>query len=392
MRAWATVRMRSNAPFYANNSPSAVPGRGRPKRPLIILQKYLLREWLLTFLAVSLVLTVVVFGLFFGELLRDVANGRMPTGLLGILLLLQIPEALGDILPLAAFIAVTWGLGRMYRDQEMAVMRSSGFDWTMMLRPLAVLVLPVAAVLLAVELVLAPGAAKRADVVIEDAFRTAGLWGLQAGRFHVLQDGDLVVYVEDIGDDGFSLENVFIQQRDGDREQVWYAAEGRYGVDPDAGHRYLSLLDGQVTEGAPDRLDYRIMTFERNDVRLPEAERRGTDNDIVAMRTDELLAADEPEASAELQWRVAPAIAVVVLGLLAIPLAHSGPREGRGGRVILAILAYAIYMNLLYLARAWIAGGVLAPELGMWAVHAIAAAGGILLLRRQGRSRIGVRR
>ncbi|MDX1381188.1 MAG: LptF/LptG family permease, partial [Xanthomonadales bacterium] len=97
-----------------------------------VLQRYLYREWLLTFLAVSIVLTVVLLGVFLGELLNDVANGSIPAGLIGTQLLLRFPEAMGEMLPLAAFIAVMWGLGRLYRDQEMAVMRASGFTWPMM--------------------------------------------------------------------------------------------------------------------------------------------------------------------------------------------------------------------------------------------------------------------
>ena len=95
---------------------------------LIILQKYFFREWLWTFLATATVLLIVMLGVSFGELLRDIAGGRVPPGLLGTLTLLKMPDVLGNILPLSIFIAVIWGLGRIYRDQEMAVMRASGFS------------------------------------------------------------------------------------------------------------------------------------------------------------------------------------------------------------------------------------------------------------------------
>ena len=115
---------------------------------LIILQRYILREWLWTFLAATVVLLIVLIGLSLGEMLGDIADGQMPSGLLSILIVLKMPEVLGTILPLSVFIAVIWGLGRFYRDQEMAVMRSSGFKWQMLLRPLFGLTIPVAAVML----------------------------------------------------------------------------------------------------------------------------------------------------------------------------------------------------------------------------------------------------
>ena len=182
---------------------------------LIILQKYFFREWFWTFLATVVVLLIVMLGVSLGEMLRDIAGGRLPSGLLGTLILLKMPDLLGTILPLSVFIAVIWGLGRIYRDQEMAVMRASGFHWTLMLRPLFFLLLPVSAFLLISGLVLSPLAASATQQSLENAFRNAAEWGLQTGKFHVLRGGNLILYVESVQRDGRTLEHVFIQQRDG---------------------------------------------------------------------------------------------------------------------------------------------------------------------------------
>ncbi len=163
---------------------------------LNILQKYILREWLWTFVAINLVLLVVMLGVSFGELLSDIARGQIPTGLLAELLLLNIPNVLSTTIPLSMFAAIIWGLGRLYRDQEMAVMRASGFNWKMMLRPLFSLLIPVAIFVLIIGAYLSPLASLTVQSRLETAFRTAAEWGLQAGQFHVLQKGDLVLYVK----------------------------------------------------------------------------------------------------------------------------------------------------------------------------------------------------
>ena len=93
---------------------------------LNILQKYILSEWFWTFLAVTIVVLIVMIGVALGDLLGDVAGGRMPPGLIGILMVLKMPDVLSTIIPLGIFIAVIWGLGRMYRDQEMAVGQQRG--------------------------------------------------------------------------------------------------------------------------------------------------------------------------------------------------------------------------------------------------------------------------
>jgi lipopolysaccharide export system permease protein len=353
---------------------------------LSILQKYIFREWFWTALAVSIVLVIVLLGAYLSDMLQDIAGGRIPAGLLGIQLALHLPETMSNILPLAGFVAVMWGLGRFYRDQEMAVMRSSGFGWRYLLKPLFSLVVPIAIVLLVLGLVVAPSASRMAEEKLEEAFRSAAIWGLQAGKFHVLKQGDLVLYAEAIDAEGSNLKNIFIKQRHNGREQVWVAQKGRYWMDTDTGDRYLVLEDGKVTDVAPGQLDVRVLNFARNDLRLPEPEFRKRKNArINSVASAALFEKGNTEFTAELQWRLSPAITVIVLGLLAIPLAHSEPREGRGVRVVLGILVYILYGNLLYLCRTWVIGGVLPSYIGMWWVHVVFLIISFVWIRRQGR-------
>lgn len=349
------------------------------------MQKYILREWFWTLIAVTAVLVVVMFGVTMGELLNAIAGGRVPPGLLGELLLLKIPEIMSTILPVGVFTAVIWGLGRLYQDQEMAVMRASGFSWQMMLRPLFNLLLPVSVIVFIIGVFIAPSAERTAQVKLEEAFRTAAEWGLQTGQFHVLQNGNLVIYVESVEKDGRTLRNIFIQQRQNDREQIWVAEKGYYWLDAVTGVRYLTLENGQITEGGEDTLDFGIVQFSRNDLRLPEPEKNINSAGVEAKPSKDLIFTSSPEDAAEIQWRVSPAIAIIVLGLFAIPLSHSAPREGRGGRVILGILVYIVYANVLYMDRSWVASGSMPAMLGIWWVHALALSIAVFWLRRQGR-------
>jgi len=72
---------------------------------------------------------------------------------------------------------------------------------------------------------------------------------------------------------------------------------------------------------------------------------------------------------AELEWRISLALSVLVLTLLAVPLSKVKPKQGRYAKLAPAVLFYIVYANLLFLARAWIKKGVLAPWLGIWWVH-----------------------
>ncbi len=355
---------------------------------LTILQKYVLREWFWTWVSVSIVLVTVLLGAYLGDMLNDIADGRMPAGLMSTQLLLHLPEILANILPLAGFVAVMWGLGRLYQDQEMAVMRSSGFGWKQLVKPLVSLMLPLAALLLVLGLSIAPTTARLAQDQLEQAFRSAAVWGLQPGKFHVFRDGELVIYAEAVEEDGSTLRNIFIKQSQDDREQVWVAKSGRYWVDVDTGDRFLILEQGKVTDNAPGQLDVRVLSFQRNDLRLPEPEFRKRKVKKNTSPSSQLLDKGTTESIAELQWRLSPAITVVVLSFLAIPLSHTQPREGRGIRLVLGVLIYLIYGNGLWICRAWVAKGLLPTTIGLWWIHGVFLLLGFIWIRRQGRFNI----
>jgi lipopolysaccharide export system permease protein len=76
-------------------------------------------------------------------------------------------------------------------------------------------------------------------------------------------------------------------------------------------------------------------------------------------------------------------ISVVVLSLKKIPLSRSAPREGRYAKVGIGLLVYIVYANVLLIARVWVEHGVTPQWLGLWWVHAVAAALASLLLVRQ---------
>jgi lipopolysaccharide export system permease protein len=57
------------------------------------------------------------------------------------------------------------------------------------------------------------------------------------------------------------------------------------------------------------------------------------------------------------------------MALFAIPLAFVNPRSGRSWNLILAVLVYALYNNLLSIFQAWTAQGRIPGWLGLWPVH-----------------------
>ena len=78
-----------------------------------------------------------------------------------------------------------------------------------------------------------------------------------------------------------------------------------------------------------------------------------------ATSTQRLFGSALDEDRAELQWRLSTAASTVLLALVAVPLGRSRPRGGRYGRVLLAVAVYAIYFNLIGIARSGVEQGTL---------------------------------
>jgi len=69
--------------------------------------------------------------------------------------------------------------------------------------------------------------------------------------------------------------------------------------------------------------------------------------------------------------------------VLAVPLARLRPRQGRFGKIGVAILVYFLYSEGLSAARTWLEGGVVPSFVGLWWVHAIALVAGAGLLLKE---------
>lgn len=328
--------------------------------------RYLLSEFVQATFATTLVLLIVAFGAVFADVLRDIAEGRVPVDMLmpqlGLLFLNWLPI----ILPLALMIGLMLALGRLYRDSEMPVINSVGVGPRRMLRPVLALALPVVAVVALCSLWLAPWAERVAKQMVNEASRNLLVAGLEPGRFTQIANGG-VVFVGRMSGDGSRFERVFIYRQKGDRLDVTTSNRGHLEVD-DEGRRFLVLEDGFEVEGPREGAgrDYRLMRYRRNEAQMPAANRRYDPNDPELLPTTRLVDDPRPEATAQLHSRLAPPLLTLAFALLAVPLARSSPRQARYGRVILGFLMYLVSFQLMLIGTNWLESGRLPPSAGLW--------------------------
>ncbi|GGA84524.1 LPS export ABC transporter permease LptF [Arenimonas soli] len=332
---------------------------------MLLIERYLLRQFAQNVAAVAVVLLLVGLGGLLVDLMSDIARGQVPAGLLLSQLGLRSIQVLPLLLPLALFVGLLLAVGRLYGDSEMAVLASVGLGPRQLWRPLVAVALPVALLVAAASLWAAPAGARLAQRMVEDANRSFLVAGLEAGRFIELPGRGGILYVGDIDAEGSRFGRMFVQsERDG-RIDVVTAREGELILEGERG-RYLLLRDGFRVEGNPAARDFRMMRFQENELQVPDREPDVDADELNAVPTRVLWASPAPAAQAELHWRMATPLIVLVLGVLALPLGRGEPRQARYGRILAALLIYINAMILLVLGKGWLAVGTLPAWLGLW--------------------------
>lgn len=349
-----------------------------------ILDRYLFREMLLTWLAVLVVLLVIMVGNVLARSLSRVTDGALSADVLLTLVALKSTGLLVTLIPLALYLGVLLAHGRFYRDNEMAVMQACGFGWADLLRP-SLLVGALAAALIAVLTVVAsPWAARQEQVLKQDMRERSALSLLAPGRFMESADGRLTFFVREADVAAGRFTDVFLHRRTkGGEPRVDVAASATYRRDAATEDEYIVLVDGRTNIGSPGSPSWTVTEFARQGVLRPHDDPEAPRLRTRAKTLGQLAASDDLEDRAELQWRLSIPLGALLLSALAVPLAYTTPRAGRFGRLALAILVYIPFANLLSLARKWIAAGQLPAWVGLWPVHAAMALLVLWLLARR---------
>ncbi len=336
------------------------------------IQRYLIREVLLTFLATALVLVAMVLSHRFATYLSQAATGLLARDAIFTLLALQALRFLVILIPVSALIAVMLAFGRLYRDSEMVAMGALGLGPANWYGALLKFGIPMALLLAVLTMVVLPRTMNLQYEILDRAREDAELSVFSPGTFREVDQGRHTVYVGKVSDNGRALGDIFVRSYLDPGLAVTTATRGRQEMDLEEGIRFLVLEDGNRYEGFGTASgDYRVIAFESARFRLDpvpgtrNADRRDT------LSTLDLLGSSEPERVAELHARLSGPISLLVLLSLAPLLARGNPREGRYGRVILAILIYVVYFNLLGIGEAHLKAGTLPGWMGLWWAHGI---------------------
>lgn len=348
----------------------------------MIFERAIRREFAQAAAGISVALLAIMTSVQLIRLLKDAAGGRLaPEGvitLLGFGALKFLPM----LLTLTLFVAILLSLSRLYRDSEMVVWLSSGLPLTAWVKPVMLFAAPIVIAIAALAVSLTPWANRAQEDYRGVLAARSELSRLSPGAFKEVGNGQRVFFVEEIPGEQERVGNVFVANiQDGKLGVVM--SDAGYLATLDDGQRAVVLENGRRYEVVPGSAAFKIMSFERYQVLTEEREVKPGSNSPKRMTLPELLEAKGNGARAELLWRIAIPVSAVILALLAIPLSYVNPRAGRSANMLIAILVYAIYSNLISVTQAWVGRGQLPFSVAVWAPHVLMLLPLIFLFRQR---------
>ena len=348
----------------------------------MIFQRSLIREFSLIAIAVVGVLLAIILTRLLILLLGRAAGGEvLPEAVIG-LIAFGILNYLPVLLSIAVFAAVLLALTRSYRDSEMTVWFTSGLSIAAWVKPVLQFSIPVALVCALLSLWVAPWSQDQSVEYQRLLQSRDEVSSVTPGVFRESRNSDRVFFVDKLSEGDSEVNNVFVESRQNGKMGVMVAKKGFIETAAN-GDRFVVLLDGRRYEGEPGTLDYRTVDFDRYAVRIEPREAKREEPQNKAKSTFDLWSERTPPTAAELHWRLAQPLAVLIMGVFAIPLAFVNPRSGRSWNILLAILVYALYSNLLSIFQAWTAQAKIPAWLGLWPVHGAMVLIVVILFSRQ---------
>ncbi|WP_010197709.1 LptF/LptG family permease [Psychrobacter sp. PAMC 21119] len=359
----------------------------------MILRRYMTQQVAST---TALVLGFLVVMMLGGRLIRYfgiAAEGNLDISLLFTIIGYNLPYFLELILPLAFFIALMLVFGRLYVDQEMAVINASGVSRGKLARLMTPLILVLFVGEAALSVVGKPWGVRSSEAIWQQQAFTSAFDLIRPNEF--ISSGNYHLYVGSLSDDKKQLQDVILIQSEpkakgsnakaaamdvdntidpetaeqlaipdvpqaliskGDKniskDTITLAKRAEQVQTGDKGVTQLDLFQGRRYEVGAGSLKYNQVGFDRYRITLTESSQDViTEDNIETQAIGPLWQAATGSAQfggenalraaqGELGYRFALPWLMIIAPMLAVPLAQVRPRQGRWLRLFPSILLF----------------------------------------------------
>jgi len=342
----------------------------------MIIFRYIAREIIITTIAVSSILLLIIMSGRFIRYLAQAARGVVETSVLLEIMLYKVPNFMQLIIPLGLFLAILLGLGRMYVDNEISVLTMAGVSQKSILKIILVVALMMAGVVASLSLGLTPYGARKVSQITRSQEVLNEFDTITAGKF--LTNKQRVTYVEELSDDRTKLKGVFMSGSASGKNILLVAKNGEQQLTA-SGDRYLILHDGARYDGNFEANDYQITKFATYAILIARKQAKASKS-LELVSTSTLLQNNDKASQIEFYWRISLVILAVIIPIIAVPLAKVNPRQGRFIKILPAIFLYILYLGSLISMNGALHESNLSALIGFGSIHLFFLVIGLILV------------
>ncbi len=338
----------------------------------MIFQRALRRELVSTAGAVFTTLFTITITVMLIKILGQAAGGKVASqdvvALIGFAALNYLPV----ILILTGFISVLVVVTRSYQDSEMVVWFASGLSLSRWIAPVLTFGLPLVVLTAGLSLFVTPWANRQSAEFRERFEKRQDIAKVSPGKFQESSSADRIFFVEGVAGDASKVKNIFVNTVQNGRTSVVVAKEGETMIDS-RGDKFLVMNQGRRYDGVSSKSDVRMMEFERYGVLVStQSAALIGDKSARSLPTRALLVDFNNFNRGEFLWRIALPLMSLLLMLLAIPLSFVNPRGGRSANLLIALLLFVVYSNMVSVFQAAVVQQRLSLAIAWWPIHLLA--------------------
>lgn len=339
----------------------------------MIFQRALRRELVSTAGAVFTTLFTITITVMLIKILGRAAGGKVASADVVALIGFAALKYLPIILILTGFISVLVVVTRSYQDSEMVVWFASGMSLSRWIKPILLFGMPIILLTATLSFVVTPWANRQSAEFQERFQKREDIAKVSPGKFQESSSANRIFFVEGVSGDATKVRNVFVNTVKDGRTSIVVAKEGSINID-ERGDKFLVMSEGRRYDGIPTQPDFRVMAFERYGVLVArQSQAMVGDLSASSLTTPQLLVNPNRFNSAELLWRISLPVMGMLLMLLAIPLGFVNPRGGRSANLLIALLLFVIYSNMVSVFQAAVVQQRLSLAMAWWPLHLLAA-------------------
>ncbi|MGA7781030.1 MAG: LPS export ABC transporter permease LptF [Paraburkholderia sp.] len=337
----------------------------------MIFERSLQRELAYTAGAVFMVLLTLVLTTMMIRIVGFAASGEIDPRDVLVLIGLTVIGYLAIMLVATLFVSILFVLTRWYKDSEMVVWLASGVSLTRFIKPIAVFATPIIILIMFFVFVGWPWSNQQSKLIRARFQQRDEVSLLAPGQFRESAVSHRVFFIEKMSPDQARVENVFVTSTENGKVNVVVSKTGHTETEKN-GDRFVVLENGRRYDGEPGKPDFRIMEFERYGVKIQSQPVINTPT-TTGTPTLDLFRNPTNDNLAEFAWRAGLPLIAINLMMLAIPLAHQNPRRSRTINLVMAVLIYLTYSNLLNVVQSWVEQGKMSFPVGLVGLHVIVA-------------------